>query len=259
MTALSAWPTWNPSALGFSRFCSRYHSSVGRKPPSSPLRPRPVGAPSPRSDAELGQAVHHAGPRAELVEVDVAALDDGVVEAHHAVGLGALEPPARDLERPVALGLVLGRDEAVLQRRDRRDRLERRPRVVGLGQRLVVQRVVAVGEQPLLGLDRQVPRHLVGIEARLGGHRQDAPAVDVQHHHARRRGVAQRPLGEPLRVGVQRQHHVVAGHRRLRRPARRSRRGCRSWASRAGRRRSSGSPPARAGSRPTAARSRCGR
>ena len=31
MTAFSACPIWNPSALGFWRFCSRYHSSVGQE------------------------------------------------------------------------------------------------------------------------------------------------------------------------------------------------------------------------------------
>ena len=53
MTAFSDCPIWKPSALGFWRFCSRYHSSVGRKPPSSPLSPSPVGAPSPRSVPNL--------------------------------------------------------------------------------------------------------------------------------------------------------------------------------------------------------------
>ena len=98
-----------------------------------------------------------------------------------------LKRVARQLERAVALRLLFRRHQPILQRRDRRHRLERRARVVGLAHRLVVQRLVAVGEQALLGVGRQVARHLVGIEAGLRHHRQHAPGVDVQHDRARRR------------------------------------------------------------------------
>ena len=259
MTALTACPIWKPSAFGFLRFCSRYHSSVGRKPPSSPLRPRPGRRAQPQIGAELRQPVHHARARAQLVEVDVAALHDGVVQVHRPVRLRALEAVARQLERAVALGLLFRRDQPILQRRDRRHRLERRPRVVGLAHRLVVQRLVAIGQQALLRLGRQVTRHLVGIEGRLRHHRQQPPGVDVHHDRARRRRRAQRALGDLLHLGVEGQHDVVAGHGGLACSAPRRCRGCRSWAGRGDRRRPCGSRRGRAGSRPTAARCRCGR
>ena len=78
------------------------------------VQPESGGRAQPEIRGVLRHAVHHAGPAAQVVEEDVAALHDGVVQVHRLVRLGATEAAAADLDVAATLDLVLGHDDLFL-------------------------------------------------------------------------------------------------------------------------------------------------
>ena len=167
--------------------------------------------PGPAPDAEPLRPLleHRAAPvhvRAERVEEDVRGHGHGARQRERPVDgvLGVLEHAVAELELAVVDDRRLRRDDALLERRHRRDRLEGRAGRIGGGDRAVEQRraELLAGELVVARL-RDRLGELVGVEARVGAEREDLAVARVHGHEgaglgavlrrgARRRGRARR-------------------------------------------------------------------
>ena len=174
----------------------------------------PVAAPRPNLRQELVQAVD-ADAVGDAVEIHVAGLRDRRVQVDRAVP--ALLPVAeavtraRQLERAAAeLRRVLV-DDAVLERGQRDQRLDRRAGRVFAAQRAVEQRNVEVFRQSrVLGI-REPAREPVRVEGRRADEGQHVAVPRIDRHD----GCApagERVLGGLLHARVDREIEVLAGH-----------------------------------------------
>ncbi len=177
------------------------------------------------AEAELPHPVlqNRAGLRieqaAQVVEVDVAGLLDGLQEIRLAVAVGV---------RPVLPGLLvggelahaiegrLGRDQAGAQGRGGHEGLEG-----GTGRVEAVDGPVEQGEVGLSGVQLRVLRlgHAAhpqrGVVVRVRGQRQDLAGVGVHGHHGATRGVVERGVSvmsqlDPLDQGILRGRLEIA-------------------------------------------------
>jgi hypothetical protein len=215
MAVLSACPTTKPSFFLSTDGLGAVPFLGGNEAGLLAVEPKPGGRAQPEVGRVLGHAVHHAGTAAQVVEEDVAALHDGVVQVHRLVRLGATEAAAADLDVADALDLVLGDDDFFLQARHGGDGLERRAWVEGVGQRLVAERAQPVAEHTSDVFRRQSARHHVGVEGGLGRDGEDAPGLDVDNDRSRRAHGAQGALDDALNVEIEGEDDVVARRRRL--------------------------------------------
>ncbi len=183
----------------------------------------------------------------DLVEVDVARVGDAQAHVHgpvpfqvpadkrlDAAGIVRCEP-VRDLDRAGVVQVALGRDDAFLQCRRRRNELEGRAGRVGAADRVVDQRRVFVPRQTQVVVNRHFGLKAVVIEggevdhrqdlARLRVHGDDRGLLDLREAalagdavHAHRVAVGLHELGQHigrdrLQARVQGQVHVKAGLR----------------------------------------------
>ena len=140
---------------------------------------------------------------AHLVEIDVAAPDDGVGHVDRSVALVAVEDVVADRVGTRAENMVVAVDAGVEQRH-RHHRLDRRSgRVKALGD-LVDEWQMVVFRQHLPFVAADPVGEIVGVERGHRRHREDVAIGDVDHHH-RSRLVADPPRGILVQIGVDRQ------------------------------------------------------
>ena len=144
----------------------------------------------------------------QVVEVDVARLDDGLAHGERAVPSLADRPALVDLvaEAPRACAMVdpPRPGDAILERGDRHDDLEDRPRRELREGGAVLERMVRVADQRLPRVLREAVRERVRIEGGAGDHRQHRPGRRVEKDR-RARLVAEGLLQRLLQVEVQSQ------------------------------------------------------
>ena len=160
----------------------------------SPGRSIPVGWPrpacAPTSWIDLGRA--SLAPRAELVEEDVRGdLERAARSVSGAVGRAArvLQHQAAELEAAGVVETVPGVMMPALQRRHRRDRLERRAGRIGRRDRAVEQRrAVALRVELRRTALRERLGEQVRVEARIGAEREHLAVARVQRDERARLG-----------------------------------------------------------------------
>ena len=185
----------------------------------------PVGRPRPsRRGPALDDRAARVRALAERVEEDVGGDLERARHRERAVaGVARVAERLRaELELAVVEDRLGGRDDALLQRGHRGDRLERRAGRIGRRDRAVEQRRAALLRVELVeALLRQRLGEHVGVEARVGAERQHLAVHRVQRHvGARLGGVAvavggrdrglERVVGGALEVEVERQAQALA-------------------------------------------------
>ena len=233
-------PGFHARSIGLSYVRLR-HAGVGRSPASScptsspgvwpkPNRARPLLQPRPVVGAARVVAV------ADVVEVRVARLGERLAQDHRAVRDGV---PVVELELVEAVALVrrardvlAGREQVVLHGREGDDRLEGRAGRIETGRRAVqagdVRRSATTGSSRARSFCRVRLADEDGrLVRRARGHRanrpvprverDDRPAARIERLVLLRDldALADRPLGGPLQLDVERQPDRVAGLRLL--------------------------------------------
>ena len=143
---------------------------------------------------------------AELVEEHVRGHGQRARELQRPVrgALGVLADLVAELELAGVDQRAAGRDHALLQRRHRGDRLERRAGRIGRGDRAVEQRrAVLLRGQRVVALLGDRLGELVGVEARVGAEREDLPVARVHRDEGARLGAVP---GRRLHAALDRVH-----------------------------------------------------
>ena len=183
----------------------------------------PRAAPDPEP---LGPLLQHRAAavhvQAELVEEDVRRDGQRPRELERPVGgvLGVVEHAVAELELAVVDDRARGRDHALLERGHGGDRLERRARRIGGGDRAVEERraELLAGELVVARL-RDRLGELVRVEARVGAEREDLAVARVHGHEGAglgavlrrgRDGAGEGVVGGALEVEVERQPQALA-------------------------------------------------
>ena len=154
--------------------------------------------PEPKLVGKLGHPIHHSRPCAQVVEEDVAALHDGVVQVDHLVHLGAAEAAPAHLDVASAAHLVLESDELLFQCGGGGDDLKGRARVVGVSQSFVTEGAQPVAQDARYRFGGEAARHQIGVEAGLGCEGEDAAGFHVEKHRRRCPRAPQRALDNAL-------------------------------------------------------------
>jgi hypothetical protein len=150
----------------------------------------------------------------KLPEIDIAGLDDRVVEINPLMPLVAAELLPADLERPHALDALHRIDHRVLEGGQSGDDLESRARKVSFVHRLVDQWPKRVAGELGVALGAQPAAHLVGVVDRLRIECANGAGMNIDDDRRPGRMGSKRAVERLHESHVDSQLNVVTGNRR---------------------------------------------